>query len=79
VPGPNSGWSEAATAGGIQRRLIGPIWLGGKLVTETWLGAPEDPEAGSAEDYRRASRLVLLTGALFLGLTFGGMLSFGLK
>ena len=26
LPGPNSGWSEAATAGGIQRRLLGPIW-----------------------------------------------------
>src|SRR5215510_2707761 len=25
--GPNSGWSEAAAAGAIQRRLVGPIWL----------------------------------------------------
>src|SRR5262249_32268645 len=27
--GPNSGWSEAATAGALERRLVGPIWLRG--------------------------------------------------
>ena len=55
VPGPNAGWSEAAMAGAIGRRLIGPIWTDGKLVTETWLGRPEDPPAGSALDFRRAA------------------------
>ena len=29
LPGPNSGWSEAATAGALQRRLVGPIWMHG--------------------------------------------------
>ena len=29
VPGPNAGWSEAALAGAIRRRLVGPIWLDG--------------------------------------------------
>ena len=28
--GPNSGWSEAATAGALQRRIVGPIWLQGR-------------------------------------------------
>jgi adenosylcobinamide-phosphate synthase len=46
VPGPNSGWSEAATAGAIQRRLVGPIVLHGKVVTDIWLGHPESPPAG---------------------------------
>ena len=55
VPGPNAGWSEAAMAGALQRRLIGPIWAEGKPVTETWLGRPEDVPAGSAMDFRRAA------------------------
>ena len=61
VPGPNSGWSEAATAGAIQRRLVGPIWLHGKLVTEIWLGDPNDPPAG-AGDFRRAALLITASG-----------------
>ena len=64
VPGPNSGWSEAATAGAIQRRLIGPIWAQGMLVTELWLGDPADPPAGADGDFPRAARLNLLTGIL---------------
>jgi len=67
VPGPNSGWSEAAVAGAIQRRLIGPIWVKGALVTEQWLGESGDPEAGSAEDLSRANRLVVASGILFCG------------
>ncbi|MGH9204152.1 MAG: adenosylcobinamide-phosphate synthase CbiB, partial [Vicinamibacterales bacterium] len=35
LPGPNSGWSEAATAGAIQRKLVGPIWVQQRLVTDT--------------------------------------------
>jgi adenosylcobinamide-phosphate synthase len=63
VPGPNSGWSEAATAGAINRKLIGPIWSQGKLVTEIWLGDPNDPPAGSdANDFSRAAYLNSATG-----------------
>jgi adenosylcobinamide-phosphate synthase len=61
VPGPNSGWSEAAAAGAIQRRLVGPIWAGGKVVTELWLGDPRDPPAGGEGDFRRSA--ILLTAA----------------
>jgi adenosylcobinamide-phosphate synthase len=71
VPGPNSGWSEAAAAGAIQRRLIGPIWNEGRLVTDVWLGDPADPEAGTSTDLRRAGVLVLGTG-LVAGLIAGG-------
>jgi adenosylcobinamide-phosphate synthase len=64
LPGPNSGWSEAATAGGIQRRLIGPIWAKGVLVTEIWLGDSSDPPAGDDSDVARAEFLVGATGLL---------------
>ena len=64
LPGPNSGWSEAATAGGIQRRLIGPIWAKGMLVTELWLGDSSDPPAGDDSDVPRAEFLVGATGLL---------------
>jgi adenosylcobinamide-phosphate synthase len=62
LPGPNSGWSEAATAGAIQRRLVGPIWNSGALVTDIWLGDPADPPLATAQDYARASRFVAVTG-----------------
>jgi len=62
VPGPNSGWSEAATAGAIQRKLVGPIWAAGKMVTEIWLGDPNDPPAGADGDFGRAAILVTATG-----------------
>jgi adenosylcobinamide-phosphate synthase len=64
VPGPNSGWSEAAAAGAMQRRLIGPIWAGGNLVTEVWLGDPADPPAGEPGDFKRAAILVISAGIL---------------
>jgi adenosylcobinamide-phosphate synthase len=62
VPGPNSGWSEAATAGAIQRKLVGPIWADGKIVTEIWLGDPSDPPAGADGDFPRAAMLVTAVG-----------------
>jgi adenosylcobinamide-phosphate synthase len=62
LPGPNSGWSEAATAGAIERRLLGPIWAKGVLVTDIWLGEPSDPIAGDDSDVRRAAVLLGATG-----------------
>jgi adenosylcobinamide-phosphate synthase len=62
LPGPNSGWSEAATAGAIARRLVGPMWSAGRLVTDLWIGDPDDPPLATAEDLRRAVRLVTATG-----------------
>lgn len=64
VPGPNSGWSEAALAGAIGRRLAGPIRLGGRLVADIWIGEPAAADGGSVEDYRRARRIVLVVAAL---------------
>jgi adenosylcobinamide-phosphate synthase len=63
-PSPNSGWSEAATAGAIQRRLVGPVWRGGKLVTDLWIGDARDPEAATHDDMRRAIILIIAAGLL---------------
>jgi adenosylcobinamide-phosphate synthase len=62
LPSPNFGWSEDAMAGAIQRRLVGPIWKNGQLVTETWLGDPQDPPAATRSDIQRAAAVTLLGG-----------------
>jgi adenosylcobinamide-phosphate synthase len=62
LPGPNSGWSEAATAGSIQRKLLGEIWAKGVLVTDVWLGDPGDQPAGVETDVPRATTLIVATG-----------------
>lgn len=72
LPSPNSGWSEAATAGAIQMRLVGPIRRQGVLVTDLWLGYHGDPPAGrNPTDVTLAITLLGATGptaaALFTG------------
>jgi adenosylcobinamide-phosphate synthase len=61
LPGPNSGWSEAATAGALQRRIVGPIWLGGEMKTDVWIGDPADPPVETRTDLLRAMLLVTVT------------------
>jgi adenosylcobinamide-phosphate synthase len=60
--GPNSGWSEAATAGALERRIVGPIWLKGALVTDLWIGEASDPPLDSGGDVVRAVVLTVLSG-----------------
>lgn len=62
LPGPNSGWSEAATAGGLERRLVGPIWMNDRLVTDVWIGDASDPPLETHDDVTRAMVLVASTG-----------------
>jgi adenosylcobinamide-phosphate synthase len=69
VLGPNSGWSEAAAAGAIQRRLVGPIWLRGSLVTDVWIGDPADPPVSTHADVWRAIAVVVATGLVAAILT----------
>lgn len=72
VPGPNSGWSEAATAGAIQRRLVGPIVVGGNVVTDLWLGDGRMPPAGDdPADLRLAMTLTAVTGLLAAAICIG--------
>lgn len=63
---PNSGWSEAAFAGALRVRLIGPICYGGELVTEAFMGDPDWPADLNGTDLQRALRLVLVCGLLAL-------------
>jgi adenosylcobinamide-phosphate synthase len=74
LPGPNSGWSEAATAGAIQRRLVGPIWMQQRLVTETWLGDAGDPPVETRDDLTRAVMLITLTGMAAAAVAVGTLL-----
>jgi adenosylcobinamide-phosphate synthase len=62
LPSPNSGWSEAAVAGALQRRLVGPIWRSGEIVTDIWVGQPSDPPLSTEADVRRALMLAGATG-----------------
>jgi adenosylcobinamide-phosphate synthase len=62
LPGPNAGWSEAAAAGALERRLVGPIWMHGTLVTDVWIGAAADPPLETHGDVARAMLLVAITG-----------------
>lgn len=74
LPGPNSGWSEAATAGAIQRKLVGPIWMQQRLVTETWLGDAGDPPVQTHDDVIRAITLITFTGVAAAGLAIGALI-----
>jgi adenosylcobinamide-phosphate synthase len=75
LPGPNAGWGEAATAGAIERKLIGPIWANGALVADVWVGDNADAPAGGTLDVRRASLLIgaagLLSAALAIAAAWG--------
>jgi adenosylcobinamide-phosphate synthase len=62
LPSPNSGWPEAATAGAIQRRLVGPIWKDGALLTAIWLGDSRDPPASAHADTVRSVIVCLIAG-----------------
>jgi adenosylcobinamide-phosphate synthase len=73
LPGPNAGWGEAATAGAIERKLIGPIWANGALMTDVWLGDSADAAAGEAADITRASVLIAATGLLAAALAVIGL------
>ena len=70
LPSPNSGWSEAACAGALRVRLVGPIWHAGELVNEAYMGDPDWPAELDANDLRRALWLMLLACliALVIGL-----------
>ena len=70
---PNSGWSEAAVAGALRIRLIGPIYYGGQLVTELFMGDSAWPADVDAADLRRALHLILLCG--LLAITLGLLLA----
>jgi adenosylcobinamide-phosphate synthase len=74
--GPNSGWSEAAAAGALERRIVGPIWRDGVLVTELWIGDASDPPLETAGDVSRAVLLAVSSG---LAIAIAGVVSVWLQ
>ena len=73
LPSPNSGWPEAATAGAIQRRLLGPIWKDGQLVTDIWLGDPNDPPVSTHADMKRATAVNVMAGLVAAALAVAAL------
>ena len=63
---PNSGWSEAACAGALRVRLVGPLCYHGELVPYEFLGDPDWSTDLDAADLRRALRLILCCCVLAL-------------
>jgi adenosylcobinamide-phosphate synthase len=74
-PSPNSGWSEAATAGALGVQLGGPVHRQGKLTDMPYFGDTGEPLESRHID--EAVRLMLLTSLLaalvLLAMRFGGM------
>jgi adenosylcobinamide-phosphate synthase len=64
LPSPNSGWSEAACAGALRVRLVGPIRYGGILVTSVYMGDSDWPTDLDAGHLRRALRLIAVASVL---------------
>ena len=75
VPGPNSGWSEAAIAGAMQRRLAGPIWKNHGLVSEVWLGEAGDPPAATGADMHRASALIIAAALAAVAIAIASLIA----
>jgi adenosylcobinamide-phosphate synthase len=71
LPSPNSGWSEAACAGALQVRLVGPIWHQGRLVNEAYMGEPGWPAELDGDDLRRALQLILTASLIALAIGLG--------
>jgi len=63
---PNSGWSEAACAGALRVRLLGPISYQGRVVNETFMGDGDWPTALNGSHLDQALRLILVCGVLAL-------------
>lgn len=68
LPSPNSGWSEAACAGALRVRLLGPIYRRGTLVSASFMGAPDWPATLGQADLRRALRLIATAAWMSFGL-----------
>jgi adenosylcobinamide-phosphate synthase len=73
--GPNSGWSEAAIAGALERRIVGPIWLEGQPITDVWVGDPSDPALGLSGDVTRGLAIAVVTGLAAAALSIALLLA----
>jgi len=55
---------------------VRPIWMQGRLVTNTWLGDAADPPVETHDDLQRASVLVTMTGMMAAVLASGLLFAF---
>lgn len=67
LPSPNAGWPQAAAAGALQLKLVGPLWRNGKLAHDHWVGAPQDREGATPEDIAQMIKLAIGSTILFAG------------
>jgi adenosylcobinamide-phosphate synthase len=68
LPSPNSGWSEAACAGALRIRLLGPIHRHGEQVNTKFIGDPDWPMALTAHDLQQALRLIMACSVIAVGI-----------
>lgn len=68
---PNSGWSEAAFAGALRVRLVGPISYRGEVAHEEFIGEEDWPADPGASHLEQALHLVLVSGLLALAFGLG--------
>lgn len=66
LPSPNSGWSEAAVAGALKVRLLGPLYYSGQQVNLAFIGDPAWPSELDGTDLERALQLILVASVLAL-------------
>ncbi|QIK38415.1 cobalamin biosynthesis protein CobD [Caldichromatium japonicum] len=71
LPSPNSGWGEAACAGALRVRLVGPLWRKGRRVEMGYLGDPAWPVELDVKDLRRGLRLIATAALLAIPLGLG--------
>ena len=50
-----------------RRRIVGPIYLKGEMVTDLWIGAPSDPPLETSGDVARAMWMAVITGLCLTG------------
>ena len=68
---PNSGWSEAAIAGALRLRLLGPIYLNEKLVNERWMGDPNWQTQANKSTLAKALWIIFLSGLMAWAIGIG--------
>lgn len=70
LPSPNSGWSEAAMSGALQKRLCGPIYKMGALACTVWVGNPDAPVGCSERDVLRCISLIFVSTWLLVAISW---------
>ncbi len=71
LPSPNSGWGEAACAGALRVRLVGPLWRKGRLLEMGYLGDPEWRVDLEPHDLSRGLRLIGVAALLSIPIGLG--------